>query len=108
MLPTFKMFSEEMNISFFDSNAATPKILITEEPMASSKSLASSLISSQESSQLGDLEEQMENACLKESEHLTFSTDVAEDVKEDDLIGDGKFHDKFMIVGDNVDVKVKP
>ena len=68
MVPLFNMSPEEMNTSFFDSNAVNPEMVLINEPLISSNCSETSSVPSKESSQSGDFETEMDNICLEEAE----------------------------------------
>ena len=108
MVPLFNMSPEEMNKSFFDSNAANPEMVLINEPLISSNFSETSSVSSKESSQLGDFETEMDNICFKKAEQFVLLENTLEEKVEENLVADGKFNKKFMLVGDNADLLVKP
>ena len=108
MVPLFNISPEEMNTSFFDSNAVNPEMALINEPLISSNCSETSSVSSKESSQLGDFETEMDNICLEEAEQFELFENTLEEKVEENLVADGKFNKKFMLVGDNADLLVKP
>ena len=66
----FNTSPEEMNTSFFDSNAVNPEMVSISEPLISSNCSETSSVSSKESSHLRDLKTEMDNICLKEAEQF--------------------------------------
>ena len=96
-----------MNTSFFDSNAVNPEMALINEPLISSNCSETSSVSSKESSQLGDFETEMDNICFKKAEQFVLLENTLEEKVEENLVADGKFNKKFMLVGDNADLLVK-
>ena len=96
-----------MNTSFCDSNAVNPEMVLINEPLFSSNCSETFSVSSKESSQFGDLETKMDNICLKGAEQFALFENTLEEKVEENLIIDCKFNEKFMLVGDNVDLLVK-
>ena len=90
-----------MNTSFFESNVVNPEMISTNCSETSS-------VSSKESSQLRDLETEMDKICLKEAKQFVLFENTPEEKVEKNLIGDGKFNEKFMLFGRNVFQLVKP
>ena len=103
----FNTSPEEMNTSFFDSNAVNPEMVSISEPLISSNCSETSSVSSKESSHLRDLKTEMDNICLKEAEQFVLFENTLEEKVGENFLGDGKFNEKFMLVGDNVDL-LKP
>ena len=54
-----------------------------------------------------DLKTEMDNICLKDAEQFVLFENTLEEKVGENLLGDGKFNEKFMLVGDNVDL-LKP
>ena len=103
----FNTSPEEMNTSFFDSNAINPEMVSISEPLISSNCSETSSVSSKESSHLRDVKTEMDNICLKDAEQFVLFENTLEEKVGENLLGDGKFNEKFMLVGDNVDL-LKP
>ena len=107
VVPLLNMSPEEMNTSFFDSNTVNPEMVLINKPLFSPNCSETSSVSSKESSQLGDLETEMDNICLKGVEQFALFENTLEEKVEENLTTDCKLNKKFMLVGDNVDLLVR-
>ena len=97
VVPLLNMSPEEMNTSFFDSNTVNPEMVLINKPLFSSNCSETSSVSSKESSQLGDLETEMNNICLKGAEQFALFENTLEEKVEENLTTDCKLNEKCLL-----------
>lgn len=108
LVPLFSILPKETNNSFFNGNAVNPERVLINEPLISSKCSETYTVLFKEASQLGDLETEIDNIFLEIAEQFLLFENTSEEQVQENVIGGGKFNEKFMSVEDNIALLVRP